>query len=132
MASTAFLAHSERSGRGIRDFRRPLVQRAIASCGLKDWDAQWNEVEDLIKKGRLPLLTWFSEEGEDTFRFAHLTFQEFLCAEYCLNECQKSEDFLLELRELICPEKPQQIVERGWWQQSIQMFCDLAAATEAP
>ncbi|CAJ1336866.1 unnamed protein product [Effrenium voratum] len=132
LKSTAFLAHSERSGRGIRDFRRPLVQRAIASCGLKDWDAQWNEVEDLIKKGRLPLLTWFSEEGEDTFRFAHLTFQEFLCAEYCLNECQKSEDFLLELRELICPEKPQQIVERGWWQQSIQMFCDLAAATEAP
>ena len=28
------------------------------------------------RKGRLPLLTWFSEEGEDTFRFAHLTFQE--------------------------------------------------------
>lgn len=134
LKSIAFLAHSQRSGRGVRDFRRELVHKAIRQVNLKGVIfelTQWNEVEDLIKKGRLPLLTWFSEDGEDTFRFAHLTFQEFLCAEYCLQQCQESEDFVLELRDLICSHEPREIVERGWWQQSIQMFCDLAVANQA-
>eukprot|EP00434_Breviolum_minutum_P006181 symbB.v1.2.005449.t1/scaffold318.1/size313828/12 len=134
LTNIAYLAHSLRSGRGVRDFRRDLIHKAIRSVNLRGVlfeQNHWNEVEDLIKKGRLPLLTWFSEDGEDTFRFAHLTFQEFLCAEYCLQQCQEREDFLEELRELICPDGPQQILERGWWQQSIQMFCDLAIASNA-
>ncbi|CAK9071901.1 unnamed protein product [Durusdinium trenchii] len=133
LKSIAFLAHSDRNGRGVRDFRRELVHRAIDCCQLgASFDlSHWNEIEDLIKKGRLPLLTWFSESGNDTFRFAHLTFQEFLCAEHCLQMCQEREDFVFTLRDLICPDQPQQIIERGWWQQSIQMFCDLAVASNA-
>eukprot|EP00439_Symbiodinium_sp_Y106_P076243 s458_g15.t1 len=133
LKSLAFEAHSQREGRGIRDFRRPLVEKAIRSCRLPtDFSiGDWEAVEDSIKKGQLPVLTWFSEDGQDTFRFAHLTFQEFLCAEYCLARCQQSEDFVFELRELICAAGPQEILRRGWWQQSIQMFCDLSIATDA-
>ncbi|CAE7903149.1 unnamed protein product [Symbiodinium microadriaticum] len=133
LKSLAFEAHSQREGRGIRDFHRPLVEKAIRSCRLStDFSIEeWEAVEDSIKKGQLPVLTWFSEDGQDTFRFAHLTFQEFLCAEYCLARCQQSEDFVFELRELICSAGPQEILRRGWWQQSIQMFCDLSIATDA-
>ncbi|CAE7830816.1 unnamed protein product, partial [Symbiodinium necroappetens] len=133
LKSLAFEAHSQREGRGIRDFHRPLVEKAIRSCRLAtDFSIEeWEAVEDSIKKGQLPVLTWFSEDGQDTFRFAHLTFQEFLCAEYCLARCQQSEDFVFELRELICSAGPQEILRRGWWQQSIQMFCDLSIATDA-
>lgn len=47
----AFLAHSERTGRGVRDFRRELIHRAIRGCqlGAAFTVDHWNEVEDLIK-----------------------------------------------------------------------------------
>ena len=47
---TAFLAHSARSGRGVRDFRRELILRAIRGCQLRAFTVDhWKEVEDLIK-----------------------------------------------------------------------------------
>eukprot|EP00931_Biecheleriopsis_adriatica_P100533 TRINITY_DN75821_c0_g1_i1.p1 TRINITY_DN75821_c0_g1~~TRINITY_DN75821_c0_g1_i1.p1 ORF type:complete len:1571 (+),score=329.99 TRINITY_DN75821_c0_g1_i1:66-4715(+) len=126
----AYLAHTAQGGHGIRDFRRELIERAIKTSGLAPAEftlEHWLRVEEVVKKGRLPVLTWFAESGEDTFRFSHLTFQEFLCAEQCLLKSQERSSFIPELRELVCPNATRQLIDRGWWQQTIQMYCDLAS-----
>lgn len=129
----AFLAHTYGNGQGIRDFKADLIKRAVESSGLGDafTMAHWKHVEDRVKKGRLPLLAWFAEGQTDTFRFAHLTFQEFLCAEQCLQRSLQNEDFILEWRELVCADGADQIFTRGWWQQVLQMYCDLATSSGA-
>ena len=54
---------------------------------------EWHDlVDSQIKRGRLPLMTWIPEEGRDKFRFAHLTFQEFLCAEHILSTFERGDD----------------------------------------
>jgi predicted NACHT family NTPase len=90
-----------------------------------------SQVEQQVKRGRLPVLAWFVEGGGDTFRFAHLTFQEFLCAEQCLDESVSDEGFVLRWRALVCARDSMEIIHRGWWQQTIQMFSDLASAANA-
>ena len=67
---------------------------------------------------------------EDAFSKGHvcssLKCEEFLTAEYCLQRCHESHwsfclavlgspggDFIYEMRNLICPVEPQQILERG-------------------
>lgn len=129
----AYLAHTYGNGQGIRDFKADLIKHAVESSGLGDAFTMehWKHVEDRVKKGRLPLLAWFAEGEDDTFRFAHLTFQEFLCAEQCLQRSKQNEDFILDWRELVCPDSPAQIFTRGWWQQTLQMYCDLATASGA-
>jgi len=129
----AFLAHTHENGKGLRDFRRDLIKRAIETSGVgtEFTMAHWSDVEDVIKRGRLPVLAWFVEGGEDTFRFSHLTFQEFLCAEQCLQESLNDEEFILQWRELVCASGPYEIIAKGWWQQTIQMYCDLAVSAGA-
>lgn len=126
----AFLAHT--CDGGIRDFQRNLVQAAIESCGLQQTVTieHWIGLEDVIKKGRLPVLTWFADGSNDVFRFAHLTFQEFLCAEECLQESLKDAHFFEAWRLLACPVNAKQLLERGWWQQVIQMYCDLVGSSQ--
>ena len=63
------------------------------------------------------------------YRFAHLTFQEYFVAEYCLRAALEDEHFTARWRELACPGGPQSLVERGWWQQTLQMFGDLCEGT---
>jgi Leucine-rich repeat (LRR) protein len=129
----AFIAHTHDKGQGIRDFGRDLVESAIATSGVgtRFTMAHWEMLEVVIKKGRLPVLSWFVENEKDVFRFAHLTFQEFLCAEQCFDESTNSETFISEWRELVCPIEPMQILKRGWWQQVIQMYCDLVTTAKA-
>eukprot|EP00930_Biecheleria_cincta_P071366 TRINITY_DN58876_c0_g1_i1.p1 TRINITY_DN58876_c0_g1~~TRINITY_DN58876_c0_g1_i1.p1 ORF type:complete len:1535 (+),score=293.91 TRINITY_DN58876_c0_g1_i1:252-4607(+) len=129
----AYLAHTYGNGQGIRDFKADLIRRAVESSGLGDGFTMehWKHVEDRVKKGRLPLLAWFAEGETDTFRFAHLTFQEFLCAEQCLQRSLQNEDFIFEWRDLVCPDSPAQMFTRGWWQQTLQMYCDLATSSGA-
>jgi hypothetical protein len=137
----AFLAHTRNGGEGIRDFTQELVEEAIdviahsgragndANFKMEDWDRL---VEMFIKKGRFPIIAWFNEGGRDVFRFAHLTFQEFLCAELCKERVNSSRDFIKIWRDLVWGnDGPQSIVGRGWWQQVIQMYCDLARTNDA-
>ena len=139
MRCVAWLAHTTEDGRGIRDFTSELVERAIRMANTAEFTAhEWHDlVDSQIKRGRLPLMTWIPEEGRDKFRFAHLTFQEFLCAEHILSTFERGDDrvdherFADELTGLICPRGLTQVFERGWWQQVIQMFSDLARSTEA-
>ena len=43
----------------------------------------WLQLADReVKRGRFPMLAFIPESGKELFRFAHLTFQEFLCAEH--------------------------------------------------
>lgn len=133
LKQVAFLAHTSQLGSGIRDFRRDLIERAVKNSGVgaEFTMDHWNDIEEIIKKGRLPVLTWFTEKGEDTFRFAHLTFQEFLCAEQCLQRSMRDEDFIEEWKQMVCPNTMREIISRGWWQQTLQMFCDLAMSCSA-
>jgi hypothetical protein len=48
--------------------------------------AHWQQLVELIKRGRLPVLAWFIDGGVDTFRFAHLTFQV-LDYDHCTRIC---------------------------------------------
>jgi hypothetical protein len=52
--------------------------------------------------------------------------QEFLCAEQCLKETVQDEAFIEVWRQDVCPNGPDDIIRKGWWQQVIQMYCDLA------
>jgi adenylate kinase family enzyme len=120
----AYLVHSQ----SVREFRINLIKEAIDSsgCGNKFTIDHWNEIEDVVKKGRFPMLARFIENEEVIFSFAHLTFQEFLCAEYCLEESLISEEFIDSWRKLVCPDEVVQLLNRGWWQQTLQMYCDMA------
>jgi hypothetical protein len=90
---------------------------------MEDWDRL---VEVFIKKGRLPIIAWFKEGEVDMFRFAHLTFQEFLCAELCKERVNADRLFITTWRDLVWMGNMRNILQRGWWQQVIQMYCDLA------
>jgi endonuclease/exonuclease/phosphatase family metal-dependent hydrolase len=78
LRQVAYLAHRQ----DIRDFRDELIERAIeashadlAAAKVQFTMEDWLTLKDLIKKNRVPVLAWFVEDGHDTFRFAHLTFQ---------------------------------------------------------
>ena len=81
----AYIAHTSpgKGGGFVRDFHDEgglfnVVEPAIAAVADPSFTvAEWRAfVDGTLKKGQLPLLSWFLTEGKDTYRFAHLTFQE--------------------------------------------------------
>ena len=154
--AVAYLAHSYLGGKGTRDFDDGLVLEAIGRApklcpdvGMADMPTlrDWHHFADAAQRGRLPLLTWYSEHGVDKYRFAHLTFQEFLCAEQCIDlfDREKANDlafqqrlqrqgrpassrFASEFKTLVMgtQERVTECFHRGWWQQVLQMLSDLA------
>ncbi len=126
----AWVAHSHERGRGTRDFGDTLAKGAAQS--LDDADAAleaWATISDAAQRGRLPLISWFTERGRDRYRFAHLTFQEFLAAEHIVKEFENDVNVASSVARLATHPsgRPGALFERGWWQQVVQMFGDLAS-----
>lgn len=119
----AWRVHSRR----IRDFDRTLVLEAVAGGARCVFSADaWDELELSVKHGQqFPLLAWVADGRRDRFRFSHLTFQEFLAAEYCvLRIVEGDHEFVREWVGSVAQE-PQELVDSAWWQQVIEMCCDL-------
>jgi hypothetical protein len=79
-----------------RDFSSSFAEDVVEGLGgvrfsTQDWIQLANEK---VKTGRFPLLAWVQEKGEDMFRFAHLTFQEFLSAEFISKRLESSAESL--------------------------------------
>lgn len=117
-----------------RDFTRKTVETALEMLGDKSFTIQeWDQLaESQLKKGKFPLLSWIYDAQStiaDRFRFAHLTFQEYLVAEYCHHKMVvEGSSFLPHWNQLVCDgQDAQHILARGWWQQVIQMFSDLCS-----
>ena len=132
----AWAAHSKGDGAGTRDFGDDLALDAAARCGPGAADA-WREIADAAQRGRLPLLAWFTARGDDRYRFAHLTFQEFLTAERVLgdfDDAAADADDVAKRVARLCTRpagRPSALFERGWWQQVVQMFGDLAGPAKS-
>eukprot|EP00427_Karlodinium_veneficum_P055445 CAMPEP_0169422740 /NCGR_PEP_ID=MMETSP1017-20121227/67121_1 /TAXON_ID=342587 /ORGANISM="Karlodinium micrum, Strain CCMP2283" /LENGTH=228 /DNA_ID=CAMNT_0009532383 /DNA_START=48 /DNA_END=734 /DNA_ORIENTATION=- len=56
----AFLAHTKQSGEGVRDFGIDLITEAIETSGVGEEFtlAHWKDIEEIVKRGRLPVLAW--------------------------------------------------------------------------
>ena len=75
---------------------RSELQRRGSGTGIVRFTTQdWIQCADgKVKTGRFPMLAWVQDEGQDMFRFAHLTFQEFLCAEFICKRLESSAESL--------------------------------------
>merc|ERR1719487_3203805 len=114
------------SGAGARGTSETRWPKTAAQT-LDDSDAAleaWQTISDAAQRGRLPLISWFTERGRDRYRFAHLTFQEFLAAEHIVKEFENDNDCASRVARLATHPsgRPGALFERGWWQQVVQMF----------
>ena len=68
----AFKAHC----RQMKDLNSEVLRSAIT----EQTAALWEDVKESVARGQFAVLTFFFENDETIYRFAHLTFQEHLCS----------------------------------------------------
>ena len=82
-----------------RNFKSEVPEGLLLE--LEEDENKWPELAEKVKQGRFPMLAWIIERGEQYYRFFHLTFQEYLCAEYIFKEIELRPELVGELIELV-------------------------------
>ncbi|KAJ1447918.1 hypothetical protein M885DRAFT_172413 [Pelagophyceae sp. CCMP2097] len=135
LAELQAAAVAQCGGSAAEVWRSAAVCAAAAQQHRDGLGRDWLRTSAAAQRGRLPLLAWFSERGEDKYRFAHLTFQEFFCAEHAFLDfeaaCEKGPDAVAQLCARLSAlvlrgRGPAELFQRGWWQQVVQICCDVA------
>jgi hypothetical protein len=82
-----------------RNFKAEVPEGLLRE--LEEGNGTWQELAEKVRQGRFPMLAWIIERGEQYYRFFHLTFQEYLCAEYIFKEIEWRPELVGELIELV-------------------------------
>ena len=82
-----------------RNFKSEVPEGLLLE--LEEGDSTWQELAEKVKQGRFPMLAWIIERGEQYYRFFHLTFQEYLCAEYIFREIEVRPKLVDDLTNLV-------------------------------
>ena len=82
-----------------RNFKSEVPEGLLLE--LEEDENKWPELAEKVKQGRFPMLAWIIERGEQYYRFFHLTFQEYLCAEYIFKKIELRPELVGELIELV-------------------------------
>ena len=82
-----------------RNFKSKVPEGLLRE--LEEGNGTWQELAEKVRQGRFPMLAWIIERGEQYYRFFHLTFQEYLCAEYIFKEIEWRPELVGELIELV-------------------------------
>jgi len=103
------------------------VEGELAAFGGPDDVAIWTRITEAAKDGAFPTISTFMDGQTRLFRFAHLTFQEYLWAVACADWLEEGNSSLMRIPHSARLRMVLLILtlRGGWWQQGLSMLREI-------